>query len=298
MFLFFYLAFRLDPPILDVTRDDPFMDTFTLLDGDRVTITGGGKNVFVAIQPHNIMGHIFSTTVSKDSDSRTIEHKIGERFYVSDQDVILNYSYRGGAVLNVWSLPDDLCDPRYSVFSSQQREARIKVDAYFENDTKICWMLNFRTPVEMSASFEAENSSSELIVGDTKHMRTKCWYFVRPGRPILNGGLNRSSLVMLDAKKGRVKVDVELKSDIPYADWTDSPSFFVERGDHNQPDLPTYLETVRDVQLWIWILLCSIIASIFGFTLVIFFVRPIAKIHKSLSHSDDLSKKGRKEKED
>ncbi|OHS94831.1 hypothetical protein TRFO_38974 [Tritrichomonas foetus] len=328
MLIFFSLFFRLDPPILNLEKDGFFMDTYTLLDQDYVKIYGKNKDVFIAIQPHNIMGSIYSTVSPTSHDGKnsnrdkkfngTVKHYVGDRFYVSNSDIFLNYTYRGGSVVNVFSLPRGLCDPEYSIFTTMQREAHISIDETFQEDRKICWFLNFKTPVEFEAIFHDGPKDSKLMIGDQKHLLTNHWYDIPPTKSILNGGLNRSNLIVLDAKKGHISLNISVTSGVPFADWTDRPSFFAKRNEllsykkaieginikcgditSNEPfnkDLKMYITTVRNVKIWIWAILCGIIASIFGFTVVIFFVKPIRKIHRSLSHSDDLAKASRKTK--
>lgn len=290
--VFFCIAIRLDPPPLNIHRDFDFMDSFTLLDKDSISLSGKNRDIFVAIQPHSIMGHIHSTVKTDGSENGTIEHDVGERFYVSNQDLHINYSYRGGAVVHVWSLPQGMCDTSYVIYSASQRSANIELNEYFNEDTKICWLLSFNTPVEFDADFVNGSQGSRLIVGDFKHLITKHFYEFQPGQSRKENGLNKTHMVLLDAKKGLLSVNIKIRSRIPYADWTDKPSLFVKRGERlskNQfetPEKPFYLETIRSVQTWIWVCLFSMFGSIMGFTFIIFFIRPFKKIHKSLSQTD------------
>ncbi|KAK8886221.1 hypothetical protein M9Y10_041680 [Tritrichomonas musculus] len=298
LYLCFSLAIRLDPPPLNIYRDFDFMDTFTLLDKDSVTISGKERDIFVAIQPHSIMGHVFSTVYKNSIEKNTIQHSVGERFYVSNQDLKINYSYRGGVVVHVWSLPRGMCDTSYTIYSAGQRSATIHLNEIFNEDTKICWLLNFKGPVDFDANFINGSQGSKLIVGDFKHLITKHFYEFQPGQNRNNNGLNKTHMILLNAKEGPTSINIDLKSQIPYADWTDNPSLFVKRGgkkskqqlENQEKNL--YLETVRNVQTWIWLCLFGMFGSILGFTFIIFFIRPFKKIHKSLSHPD-LSKDGK-----
>lgn len=258
-----------------------------MLDKDFLSISGDNKDIFVAIQPHSIMGRIYSTISKNNQIIDTIQHSVGDRFYVRNQDLLLNYTYRGGCVVHTWVLPHGMCDPDYTIYSSGQRYAKIEINEKFEENSKICWLLDFNKPVDFDASFNDGSSDSKLIIGDSKHLITKHFYEFRPKQKRTNLGLNRTHLVLLEASQGHVSLEIEFRSDIPYADWTDKPSLFVQRGkssENNQK--PMYLHTVRDVKLWIWALLFAMIGSIFGFTLIIFFVRPFKKIHRSLSQQD------------
>lgn len=286
--IFSSLFVRLDPPPLNIHRDFDFMDSFTLLDKDSVSISGKNRDIFVAVQPHSIMGHIFSTVSTENNEQSTLEHSVGDRFYVSNQDIQLYYSYRGGALVHVWSLPQGMCDTSYVIYSASQRSATIELNEVFNEDTKICWLLNFNTPVEFDAEFVNGSYDSKLIVGDFKLLITKRFYEFKPGQGRKENGLNRTHMVLLDAKKGPTSINIEIRSKIPYADWTDKPSFFVKRGEKNLEDQEKqfYLMTLRNVQPWIWACLFGMFGLILGFTFTIFFIRPFKKITKSLSQQD------------
>jgi hypothetical protein len=136
MHLFVLLFLRFHPDVINAVKEGSFMESFTLLDGDRVHFRGADKDIFVAVQPHHIMGSVYSS-VNND----VILHQPRDRFRVRGQDLILNYTYRGGAVVNTWQLPNDICHD-HNVFSTQQREAVIKVQNRFDAPTRICWFLN------------------------------------------------------------------------------------------------------------------------------------------------------------
>jgi hypothetical protein len=91
------------------------MESFTLLDGDRIAFHSSTKDLFIAVQPHHIMGEIYSS-VNDD----VIRHQPGDRFLVRKQNLTLSYRDRGGAVVNIWQIPYGLCQD-HNVFSTQQR---------------------------------------------------------------------------------------------------------------------------------------------------------------------------------
>ena len=128
------LLFRLDPPIKNENISGNFMGSMTILDRDRVAFCGEDKDLFIGVQPHHIMGTLFSSVISTSGASDLVEHKPGDRFYVKNTNLLLNYTFRGGARIAVWQIPTGMCDD-YNVFSTQQRSAVIEVNDNFEKDT-------------------------------------------------------------------------------------------------------------------------------------------------------------------
>jgi hypothetical protein len=281
------LFLRFHPDVINVVKEGSFMESFTLLDGDRVHFRGAGKDLFVAIQPHHIMGSVYST-VGED----VILHNPRDRFRVRDQDLVLNYSYRGGAVVNAWQIPNDMC-LNHNVFSTQQREAVIKVQNSFDTPTKVCWFLNFRKSVEFSLDFMKGPLNSSVQIGDTSNLAPGAKLLSVDPKGKLTGLLGKQQLIVLDTQPGEVDLSVHLASAIPFADWTDSPSLFQDRSakDSNDiSDLPLYLVTIRDVKLWIWGTLFGIVAFILLFTATILFFRPLRKLGLAGSDINALTK--------
>jgi hypothetical protein len=284
MFVFAVLCLRFHPDVIDVVKEGDFMESYALLDGDRVQFRGANKDIFVAVQPHHIMGSVYSTIGGDSSD--VIAHRPGDRFRVRDQDLLLTYSYRGGAVVNTWQIPDNVCK-NHNIFSTQQREAVIKVQHFFSEEATICWFLNFRKSVEFSIDFIQGGNGSVVRIADTSVLPG----FITVNAPEkLAGSLNKQQLIILEAHPGEIDLSVHVSSPIPFADWTDSPSLFLDRGESKEQNLPLYLITVRDVKMWIWGALLGIVGFILLFTGGILFSRPLRKFGLAVSDIRPVTK--------
>ena len=274
---------------MNLTKTGNLMKSFTFLDRDQIEFRGESKDIFVGVQPHHRLGHLHSSIGTKDDSSEMILHKPGDRFYVRDKNLFLKYSFRGGAVVDVWMIPTGICHGR-NVYSTQQRSAQIRLSDQFKDDRKICWFLKFRRNVTYHIDFKSSLNTSTVFITDEK-MNEDEVSIIRSGR-IADGSLSNMHVVVLHAKaQDEIDLTVNINSTVPFADWTDSPSYFVRRNKLGMKvKANCYLETDRSVATWIWLTVVSIFAGIFGFTLIIFFVRPIHKIGRSISQSDDLSK--------
>lgn len=279
--------FRLSPPVLDVVRDSIVMESFTFRDRDRVTLRGRGKDTFVALQPHSTIGKIFSSVVNDSTTHDLIQHSPGDRFFVHDTDILLNYTYRGGAVVDVWMLPQGMCSG-INIFSTQQRMARIHVEQIFDHDLQICWFLKFRRNVTWQAELKA---GDEVIIADAEMLSSGTPKRLSEGQN-QRGEISRMHVISLRAKANiPVKFFAVINSSCPFGDWTDHPSRFVKRGaPRDELDGDCYIDTDRTVAVWIWAVLSTVFLGIFGFTVVIFFVKPIHKIGVSISNSDEFLK--------
>ncbi|KAH0794784.1 hypothetical protein GPJ56_001331 [Histomonas meleagridis] len=255
---------------------------YTFLDSDSLLLDAFNKDLFIAVQPHFIVGSLNSTTIDKKGISHTLTHKLGDRFYVSDCKLKLTYSGRGGARVYVYQIPQGFCDPEYSIYSSSQLEAKINVQQKFGRPTKICWFLNFNTPVSFQFDFKKGGPGSEVYLGDKKHLMSNHFYNFKVGSSY-NGGLNRSHFISLKATPGEVDLSIDIMSSASYSDWTDSPSLFTKRGTNTARDLPLYIDSIRGVKPFIWIIIGSIILSIFIISAYIFFGQSddvIPQVHK------------------
>jgi hypothetical protein len=251
------------------------MESFTLLDKDRIDFKASNADLFVAVQPHHIMGAVYSTVADANGTERRLRHDPGDRFFVRGQDLTLSYAERGGAVVNTWQLPPGLCRA-YSVFSIQQREALVDVQATFSEATTICWFLNFRAPVNFSVEFVDGPAGSRVRLGDNSSFAL-AFHEIGPSGS-LAGHAGAQNLIVLDAVAGRVNLSITVRSAVPFGDWTDAPSFFHPRGTAGGPQLPTYLLTVRDVKMWIWATLIGVVAAILLYTAILLFATPVKKL--------------------
>jgi hypothetical protein len=275
MWLLLILSLRLHPEVINTSRAGDFMESFTLLDGDQILFGSSTKDLFIGIQPHHIMGEVYSSIASNSSDR--ILHRPGDRFRVQRQDLLLTYRQRGGAVVDSWQIPSDLCLD-HNVFSTQQREAVIQINDTFTNSTRICWFLHFRRPVEFSISFPGGPVDSLLQIGDTSHLQPgSALINVRPGGA-RTGTLGTQQLVVLKAEPGYVNLTIRISSPIPFGDWTDRPSLFADRGQTAPANLPLYITSIRDVKLWIWTVLAGLVLFVLLFTAAILFFRPLRKL--------------------
>lgn len=268
--------FSLVGPVDHHVRDTTTMESFTMLDRDTLLLNATDHDIFVAIQPHTIMGNISSVVEYSNGEKTYIAHKNGDTFLIQDAKMTLYYTKRGGCTIKVWQIPKGMCS-EYSIFSTQQREADIFIDDKFAEEKKICWFLAFRKQV----SFQADHSeNTKLYFGDNSGIAESS-----------SGLLNQTMMIALHAAPGHSLVKVHVQCNISYGDWTDSPRFFTPINQQNKfSTSPMYIETKRNVELWIWVVMFSILASLFTFTVVIFFIKPITKIHKSFSLPEDLNK--------
>jgi hypothetical protein len=119
---------------------------------------------------------------------------------------------------------------------------------------------------------------SSIQIGDTSNLkdRASLWTVYPNGQ--LTGKLGEQQLVVLTVKQGEINVTVRISSSVHFGDWTDRPSLFGERGNNTTSDLPLYIETIRDVRLWIWIVLFGVVAFVIAFTAFILFFRPLRKL--------------------
>jgi hypothetical protein len=99
--------------------------------------------------------------------------------------------------------------------------------------------------------------------------------FVIEGGGSFEKELEGQLFVRLKSPAGKVNVEVLVKSEIPFGDWTDGPSLFRERGKAAPPDLPLYLETVRNVEAWIWALMALPGAVILCYIAKVLFFHPV-----------------------
>jgi hypothetical protein len=275
MVLGLLLAFRLSPPLLNVTRTGYFMESFTLLDGDRLELEGHEKDIFVAVHPHHMMGELHSAINRDGSLEDSIRHFPGDRFRVTDETLVLNYSSRGGAVINVWQLPEGFCH-NHNVFSTQQREAYIRIDRKFDGKDKICWFFNFRRDVRASGVVIEGRRGVLVQAGDNASFCDHGFDEMAEGTG-LHSHLKDLILVVFEARPGNVEFEVSLESKVPYADWTDRPSLFHDRGSDEELDLPLYLVTVRDVQPWVWVAMAAPAAIILLYLATVLFLHPVSQ---------------------
>jgi hypothetical protein len=91
-----------------------------------------------------MMGELHSAIKPGDSLDDVLRHVPGDRFRVTDETLVLNYSARGGAIVDIWHLSEGICHT-HNVFSTQQREAYIRIDERFDYNRKIC-CLQFQAP--------------------------------------------------------------------------------------------------------------------------------------------------------
>jgi hypothetical protein len=266
-----FVALRLAPAVINTSRTGYFMESFTVLDQDRVEFKAANSDLFMAIQPHHMMGNVYTSVFRADGSADTIRHRVGDRFYVENQDLILQYSYRGGGVVNTWQLPRGFCKA-HNVFSTHQREAVIAVHDDFSEPVTICWLLNFMTSVNFSVTFAKGSNTSRLRIGDNSSFAAR-FHEVGAGES-LSGQLDRQQVIVLDAAAGHHDIVISIHSNIPFGDWTDSPSIFRPRGSDVSPALPMYIVTYRDVKQWICVLLFGIVASALLYTAFILFMSP------------------------
>jgi hypothetical protein len=271
-----FVGLRLAPPVINASRTGYFMESFTVLDQDRIEFKAANSTLFMAIQPHHMMGDVYTSVFQADGSTDRIHHRAGDRFYLANQDLVLEYSYRGGGVINTWQLPRGLCKA-HSIFSTQQREAIISVHDDFPERVTICWLLIFRKSVNFSVTFSNGSRGSQLLIGDNSSFAAQ-FHKVEAGKS-LSGQLDRQQLVVLDAAAGRHDIVILIRSSVPFGDWTDSPSIFRPRGSDVSPALPMYITTYRDVKLWVWALLFGIVASILLYTAFILFMKPVKDAH-------------------
>jgi hypothetical protein len=269
------LAFRLAPPLMDTVKTGYFIESFTVLDKDRIEFRASNADLFLAIQPHHIMGEVYSTVTDANGTESRMRHDPGDRFFLRRQDLTLNYAERGGAVINTWQLPPGLCQD-YSVFSTQQRKALVDVQNTFSEPTTICWFLNFRDPVNFSVDFVEGPAASRVRLGDNSSFAVG-FHEIKP-KSSLFGHAAGQIVIVLNAVAGHVNLSIKIRSDIPFGDWTDTPSFFHPRGASGGPQLPTYLFTVRDVEIWIWATLIGVVALILLYTAILLFATPVKKL--------------------
>jgi hypothetical protein len=271
----FAVAFRLAPPLINAVKTGYFIESFTVLDKDRIEFKASNADLFLAIQPHHIMGEVHSTVTDANGTKSRIRHNPGDRFFVRRQDLTLNYAERGGAVINTWQLPPGLCQD-YSVFSTQQRKALVDVQHTFSEPTTICWFLNFRDRVNFSVNFVEGPATSRVRVGDNSSFALGLHEIAPKGS--LAGHAAAQNLIVLDAVAGRVNLSIKVRSDIQFGDWTDTPSFFHPRGAPGGPQLPTYLFTVREVEMWIWGTLIGVVVLILLYSAILLFATPVKKL--------------------
>ena len=281
--LLLIVMFRLSPPVMNAVMDTDFIQSFTFLDRDHLTLKGTGKDLFVAVQPHHILGTVFSSVLDGSTTRDLRRHSPGDRFVVRDADIILNYTYRGGAVVDIWMLPQNMCSD-VNIFSTQQRSAKIHVSEVFDRDTQLCWFLKFRRNVTWRATVQ---SGAKAMIADNCTLRDPVQ--IQEGSR-MSGTAGAMHVIALHAKAHeRVEFTAIINSTCPFGDWTDSPSRFHDRGDPPLAE-PCYIETDRSVANWIWAVLASVFVGIFGFTVVIFFIKPIHKLGVSISNSDEYLK--------
>jgi hypothetical protein len=135
--------------------------------------------------------------------------------------------------------------------------------------------------------------NSSVKIGDTSNLAPGSKLLSINPEDKLTGSLGKQQLVVLDAQPGEIDLSVHVASAIPFADWTDSPSLFQDRGSNGSSqslDLPLYLVTIRDVKLWIWGTLFGIVAFILLFTATILFFRPLRKLGLAGSDITALTK--------
>jgi hypothetical protein len=276
------LALRFSPDVIDTVRTGTFMESFTLLDPDRIAFHGEDKDLFIAIQPHYLMGEIFSSVNNTDGTPDLMYHRPGDRFRVSDQRLVLRYSSRGGAVVNTWQLPRGLCRD-HNIFSTQQRVAVISVQETFDAPTTVCWFLNFRRPVDFTVAFIDGPAGATVRIGDNESLSDGLQQ-IDPKRYVV-GHMAGQHLVVLDSPAGDVDLSIAVTSSVPFADWTDAPSLFGERGRPAPTGRPLYLVTVRNAKLWIWGVIYGVAAVAVFHGATILFMRPMKKLFLSVVSS-------------
>jgi hypothetical protein len=267
----FLLFLRFYPEVINATRDGDFMESFTLLDGDRILFRSSTKDLFVAIQGHTIMGELYSTNGSNEADR--IRHKPGDHFRVQGEDLVLTYRQRGGAGIDTWQIPSGLCS-NHNIFSAQQREAIIQIDKTFSEPTTICWFLSFRKSVAFSVDFHIGTPDSYLQIGDTDNLRPDSTLLIVSPTTRRTGTLGTHQLIILKAQPGQINLSVRVSTSLPFADWTDSASLFVDRHQTVTDDLPLYIETIRSVKLWVWFVLFGTGLFVLCLTTAALFWRP------------------------
>lgn len=269
----FTLSFRLDPEIIDIQRSTPFCEVFTILDGDKIKLNGFGMDIFVSIQPHFVLGTVYSIRTTKKGIKWSTDrqnHTYGERFHVSDCEITIGYEGRGGSKVVIYMMPRGICDGSYTVFTSDQRNAHIKVDQNFGSSVQnICWLMSFSNPVDFSIDLQSDSPQTSIVLGDQKTLGTEQFFrFSRSAK--YQAGLNRTMFVSLNAT-GKVRFTADIESDSIIADWTDKPSVVIERGNSFPKLLPTYLVVERNIPIWVWCILFSLFLLIFTISACIFF---------------------------
>jgi hypothetical protein len=266
------LSLRFSAPVIDAVRTGLFMETFTLLDPDRVLFKPSDSDLFVAIQPHYLMGEILSS-LPRTNDTE-MRHFPGDRFRVVNDEVLLRYESRGGAVVNTWQLPRGLCH-NHNIFSTQQREAVITVQETFRDSARICWFLNFRWPVSFTVAFIDGPADARLRIGDNASLADHL-IAVEP-KKYVSGQLAGQHLIVLDSPPGEIDLSVAVTSSVPFADWTDSPSLFHDRGVSDTRVLPMFIVTVRNAKFWIWGVVYGFVALSLFYGATILFMRPMKR---------------------
>lgn len=264
-------SFRLDPEIIDIHRSSPFAESFTILDGDKIKLDAFGKDVFVAVQPHFFLGNVYSTCTRNGISSVSKQnHSVGERFHVSDCEFTIGYEGRGGSKIVIYMMPHGLCDGAYAIYTSNQRKVIINLNKDFgSNLQNICWLMNYPDPVDFDIEIHADSPRSEVVLGDQKTLATG-QYFHFNNNAKYHAGLNRTNFISLKAI-GKVHMTATINSDSILVDWTDKPSFITERGNNIPKSLPSYLEVERNIPIWVWSILFSIIFLVFMISVCIFF---------------------------
>lgn len=157
----------------------------------------------------------------------------------------------------------------------------ISVQESFDVPTTICWFLNFRRPVDFTVAFIDGPPGASVRIGDNESLADGLQQ-IDPKRYVV-GHLAGQHLIVLDSPVGDVDLSIAVTSSVPFADWTDAPSLFSERGASAPSGLPLYIVTVRNAKLWIWGVVYGLAAVAVFHGATILFMRPMKKLFSGMS---------------
>lgn len=266
---------------VNYTHEYHTFKTYTILDHDLLFVNSSLDDaIYLSLQPHTITGDVYINVTWEDSTSTNYNASQGDLLRIICRNLVISYFNKGGLTLTVWQMPKDRCSDN-SFFTSHQNEVNIKVNRELEQNS-ICWFINFKDipQITMRKLQIPPNSSLQVYNSNNTVINSSKSPFIA----------TEETVIALHPETGYHNFVIQAKSQIIYADWTDSTRKFAEFTQNGKISESifdsSFMTSRRRISSLIWLVIAFIGFCIFGFTIIIFFIKPAYKLQRNIKLKD------------